>query len=143
MINRRRQSGSLLIMALFVAIVLLALGLALSRVIQGSAQANAIEFYGSKAFFVAQSGIEVNLNRLFPINGGAASCANTLNPDFSNTANMEACSVNVACDELLNVNDTNSPTGTVNIFRLTSTASCDSGRFITQRSINVEAKTIN
>ena len=49
--NRNKQRGSLLITALVIAVVLLALGLALVRILQGSAHTNAVEYLGTRAFF--------------------------------------------------------------------------------------------
>ncbi|ATC97575.1 MULTISPECIES: hypothetical protein [Pseudoalteromonas] len=142
---RFKQQGSLLITSLFVAIVLLALGLALTRVIEGGAQSNAVEYYGSKAFLSAQSGVEWKLTQLFPLNAPNGVCNADVPPNhFSATKYMENCQfVELSCSSVNNVADANSPTSTVTVYRITSTVSCDSGQWTTQRSLNVEAKTLN
>ena len=139
---RFKQQGSLLITSLFVAIVLLALGLALTRVLEGSAQSNAVEYYGSKAFLSAQSGIEWKLNDLFPLNG-VGTCSNVVEtPDFSGAPYMANCSVAVLCQSVEDIIDANTATGEVNVYRISSTSRCDAGQWTTERSINVEAKTL-
>lgn len=142
-----KQRGSLLITSLFVAIVLLALGLALTRVIEGGAQSNAIEYYGSKAFLTAQSGIEWKLQRLFPLDNTKGPCDNSLPPNsFNSTKYMENCQfIELSCRSVEDINDANAGTSSslVTVYQITSTASCDSGQWTTQRSINVEAKTLN
>ncbi len=142
---RFKQQGSLLITSLFVAIVLLALGLALTRVIEGGAQSNAVEYYGSKAFLSAQSGVEWKLTQLFPVSAPNGVCDNALPPNhFNTTRYMENCQfLELSCGAVDNVADANSPSSTVTVYRITSTVSCDSGQWTTQRSINVEAKTLN
>lgn len=142
-----KQRGSLLITSLFVAIVLLALGLALTRVIEGGAQANAVEYYGSKAFLTAQSGIEWKLQKLFPLDNTQGPCDNSLPPNhFNSTQYMENCQfIELSCRAVEDINDANTSGSStlVTVYRITSTASCDSGQWTTQRSINVEAKTLN
>lgn len=144
---RFKQRGSLLITSLFVAIVLLAIGLALTRVIEGGAQANAVEYYGSKAFLTAQSGIEWKLQKLFPLDNSKGPCDNSVPPnDFTNAKYMENCQfIELSCRSIDDVSDANTIGGSalVTVYRITSTASCDSGQWTTQRSINVEAKTLN
>ena len=140
-----RQRGSLLITSLFIAIVMLALGLALTRILQSSSHANAVEYYGSKSFLVAQSGIEWKLNQLFPLDISSPQVCDNSTPNFESTAFMQDCQfIEVTCSSVIGISDANSSSGTVNLYRLTSTASCNTGfgEWATERSVSVEAKTI-
>jgi hypothetical protein len=65
------------------------------------------------------------------------------NPEFTPTMPyMSYCSVDVSCDLIENIDDSNSTTFTLNIYRISSTAKCDVGRFSTERTIYVDAKTL-
>lgn len=156
--NRNKQRGSLLITALVIAVVLLALGLALVRILQGSAHTNAVEYLGTRAFLVAQSGAEQALNQLFPLDNSAASCSNIAStlPVIRNfgATYLSGCQVTINCTELLGIDDVSSPSGSVNLFRISSSGncpvsacavgqSCRKDYWETQRTINVEAKTLN
>ena len=44
----KKQQGNLLIITLVIIVTLLALGLALSKVLSGAAQQNTIEYYGAR-----------------------------------------------------------------------------------------------
>lgn len=153
-----KQQGSLLIISLFIAIIMLGLGLALTRVIQGASHSNAVEYLGTRAFLAAQSGLEQGLNQLFPLNNSAASCTNiaaTLPVTRSFSANyLAGCEVVINCTGLTGIDDVSSPSGQVDVYRISSSATCPlfecvvgqacrSEYWQTQRTLNIEAKTLN
>ena len=156
---RKKQRGSMLLTALFVAILMLGLGLAVVKIISSSANNNAVEYYGARAFLAAQSGLERGLSEMFPLGAasGAGSCPATTNFDLLAPA-LVNCSVVLMCEQVGPVPDFNlAPTSGVSevrVYRLTSTATCKVNGcalgqacrkdfWQTQRSLSVEAKTLN
>ncbi len=148
-----RQRGNLIIVSLVIIVALLALGLALVKVLSGASQQNTIEYYGARAFMAAQSGIESGLVDLFPLNSAAQNCAAVTSNLTFETSYLEFCTVSVSCSEYIGLPDTSSRSGTVNIYYLQSSAICaandcaigDSCRkdyWQTQRTLSVEAKTL-
>ncbi len=147
-----RQRGNLLIVVFVIIIILLALGLAFVKVLSASAQQNVIEYYGTRAFMAAQSGLQVGLTELFPLNSDVQSCAQvTVSPSFT-TPYLSNCEVTVSCAEYLEIPDSSSGSGSVNVYYLSSQAictakacaegDCRSEFWQTQRTVNIEAKTL-
>ncbi|MBE0364912.1 MSHA biogenesis protein MshP [Pseudoalteromonas ulvae UL12] len=149
----------MLLTALFVAILMLGLGLAVVKIISSSANNNAVEYYGARAFLAAQSGLERGLSEMFPLGGapGTGNCPVTTNFDLISPA-LANCNVVLACEQVGPVPDFNlAPSGgvsQVSVYRLTSTATCKVNDcalgqacrkdfWQTQRSLSVEAKTLN
>jgi hypothetical protein len=60
---------------------------------------------------------------------------------IQNMPYMSHCSVDVSCELIEDFQDGNSAISTLNIYRIASTAKCDAGRFSTERTIYVDAKT--
>ncbi|MBV2130463.1 pilus assembly PilX N-terminal domain-containing protein [Arsukibacterium indicum] len=129
---KRYQQGSALVVAVFIIVVMLAIVLALSRILLSSSDSVVYEVQGSRALFAAQSGMELALTELFP-RSGASNCSSwTFN--FS-TAGLTGCQAQVQCtaqaiaSEQLN-----------QLYLLQSTASCNANEFITSRSIELEVR---
>ncbi|SFB77435.1 hypothetical protein [Pseudoalteromonas denitrificans] len=164
----KKQAGSMLMSALFIAILMLGLGLALVNILSSSAHNNAVEYYGARAFLAAQSGIEQSLTQLFVLGAANTSQASTAACNsFPKTTPftsqyLSGCTAVLSCivttsdlgsPATTTVPDLSSPSGEVTVYRLTSTATCSinnctSGSCLkdtwqTQRSISVEAKTLN
>ena len=152
---RKKQRGSMLLTALFVAILMLGLGLAVVKIISSSANNNAVEYYGARAFLAAQSGLERGLSEMFPLGGapGTGNCPVTTNFDLISPA-LANCNVILACEQVGPVEDFNLSLSQVTVYRLTSTATCKVNDcalgqacrkdfWQTQRSLSVEAKTLN
>jgi len=150
---KAKQKGNLIIVSLVIIIVLLTLGLALVKVLSGSAQQNTIEYYGARAFMAAQSGLERGLTQLFPLNNNAQNCSAVTNSITFTTRYLESCEVEVSCKQYLNLPDTSTRSGTVNIYYLQSKAVCSPNDcqldddcikdyWQTQRTLSVEAKTL-
>ncbi len=131
-----RQRGSGLVVALFIMVVMLALVLALGRVMQSSQGAIVYEVLGSKALMAAQSGGERALSQLFPLSA-SASCA-AVDSDFSGASGsgLAGCSAVMSCSENSETQGGESYT----LYRITSTGSCIGGDFSASRTISVEAR---
>ena len=148
-----KQKGNLIIVSLVIIVALLALGLALVKVLSGASQQNTIEYYGARAYMAAQSGLESGLTQLFPVNRSVQSCASvTANLTFQTTY-LANCKVEVNCSEYIGLPDSSTANGLVNIYYLQSSAtcaaidcpagsSCRKDYWQTQRTLSVEAKTL-
>jgi len=145
----KKQAGSMLISALFIAILMLALGLALVNILSSSAHNNAVEYYGARAFMAAQSSIEKNLRPLLDNGCGSVDAAG----NFNSVNYLQNCSYTMECSSIPNITDSSLP-APITVYRLSSSATCsvsncaegDACRkdfWQTQRSISVEAKTLN
>ncbi|WP_042146895.1 MULTISPECIES: hypothetical protein [unclassified Pseudoalteromonas] len=164
----KKQAGSMLMSALFIAILMLALGLALVNILSSSAHNNTVEYYGARAFLAGQSGVDWALVEIFELNPNSdPAVANQNSVDACNTFNdltpktlsysdpyLLNCNAKITCDVIEDVPDSSVSTSFVNVFRISSEATCsisncaegDACRkdfWQTQRSISVEAKTLN
>lgn len=129
---RTKQQGSALVVAVFIIVVMLAIVLALSRILLSSSDSVVYEVQGTRALFAAQSGIELALTELFP-RSGANSCSNwTFN--FA-TAGLTGCEAQVQCSAQPVASEQLSQ-----LYLLQSTASCNANEFITSRSIELEVR---
>ncbi len=152
-INKTQQKGNLLVITLVIIVVLLVLGLALVKILSASSQQNVIEYYGSRAYLAAQSGLEGALTEIFPLNSSAQNCAAVTTSHVFQTPYLENCTVSVSCQQYLNVPDSSNSAGSVNIFYLQSRAICSPSDcaigeacrkdfWQTQRTLSVAAKTL-
>ncbi len=133
--------------AVFIIVVMSVIGAALIRLLNDSATSTITEVYGARAHHAAQSGIEVFLTELFPLdNPGAANICterdnniniNNVTPfnTYSfNTNGLANCTVTVRCDEL----DVTPYVG--RHFRILSTGQCYVGNQRFSRQLLVEAR---
>ena len=75
----RRQSGSALVTAIFVLVIMTLLGSALIRMQSSSAETVVYEVIGTRAYAAAQAGVQWQLTELFPLNtAGITLCKNTI-----------------------------------------------------------------
>jgi MSHA biogenesis protein MshP len=137
-----KQRGSALMMTLFIIIVLMLLGNALIRVLSTSSEAIAQEVIGTRAYMAANSAMQAELQKLFPLNpvtGSATYCTTpvTASYDFSGQAGLYHCEAFTKCEEYA----TNTTTGE-KFYRLTSTGTCDSSTMDSTRKIQVEARSL-
>ncbi len=134
--KRKGQQGSMLVMALFVIIVLAFLGLAMIQITSDSSRSMVYEVYGARALNAANSGANRALNEMFGP-GANESCNDITTPVLMpNITSLQGCSVVISCLIPFEVNG-------YTHFRVTSTASCNAGSFITERSVIVEARIRN
>ena len=148
-----KQRGNLIIVSLVIIVVLLALGLALVKVLSGASQQNTIEYYGARAYMAAQSGIESGLTQLFLVDSSAQNCASVTSNLTFETKYLAYCTVTLSCEEYIDLPDSSTTNGLVNIYYLQSSAtcaatncpvgnSCRKDYWQTQRTLSVEAKTL-
>ncbi|WP_133405671.1 MSHA biogenesis protein MshP [Parashewanella tropica] len=133
LINRTKQRGSMLVLGIFILTVMFLLAATLIKVSQNEDQAITIEVQGARALFAANSAIDSGLARLFPVNGGSASC-NLTNPDWINSdPALAACDVTWSCQRF------NVPAvGTQ--YKLTAKAKCGNGENRVSRTVEVMAR---
>jgi len=151
------QHGSSLVLALFVIIILSLLGNILMRMISTSSETVSQEVLGTRAYMAANSAMQGELQRLFPLNPTALD--NYCEPedsnsyDFQTAANADIpglynCEAFTTCNNYYS--DTEDPLAVVRYYRLTSTGECGSGTIeadskdvvVSSRTIQVEARSL-
>ncbi len=105
MYPRRLQRGSALIIAVFVLVVMLALGAGLVRLLSADSENLLYEVYGLRAFNVANSGAERFMLQIFPLNGPAASCPADTSYTFS-APELQRCRAEVRCSSFVHQSTT-------------------------------------
>lgn len=139
-----RQTGSALMMSLFVMVILILLGSALVKVLSSSSEATAQEVIGTRAYMAANSAMQAKLQKLFPLNDGTLECdpAPPTN-DLSHIDGLYHCQADTTCIPYA----THPTTGEI-FYRLTSTGKCGSSPLVStskdvvvsSRKIQVEAR---
>lgn len=130
---RHRQSGSSLVMALFIIVLMSVLILALGRQLISASNAVSIEVQGNRAFNAAQSGLQLGLVQLFPINTTASCAAVTASFSFSQPG-LQSCTATLSCLRVNNPDATTRP-----LYRLTSAGRCQTGEITSSRVVVMEA----
>ena len=145
--RRANQHGSALMMALFIMIVLILLGTALVKVLSTSSEATAQEVIGTRAYMAANSAMQAELQKLFPLNAGVSQCNANATYNFSssgsNTDGLFHCRSTTSCSNYA----THPQTGE-QFYRLTSTGKCASSALaadsknivVSSRKIQVEVR---
>jgi len=151
-ITQAKQQGSALMLALFIIIVLTLLGSALVRILSTSSESIAQEVIGTRALMAANSGMQAELQRLFPLSVvagvpvvGVCNPTNSydLQDSGSDIEGLYHCDASTTCD-LYHTHDL------INYYRLTSTGECGSGAITadsnavvkSSRTIQVEARSL-
>jgi MSHA biogenesis protein MshP len=130
-----QQAGSALVIAIFVIIVLSVLGTALVKMLESSQESVAYEVLGTRAYTAAQSGLQWQLAKVFPLSDSPSACADIVNaplPIFDNTLGLAQCNVSVSCDDFVH--------DSIRYYTITSTGECAIGSELTSRKIAVEAR---
>ena len=137
----KKQSGSALIIAVFIIIVISLLGASLASLQRDSAEGTSYEVYAARAYLAAYSASEIALAELFPLDVAGASAANCTGgeieatlPTDSDTAGFHGCSVSYTC------NATSDAVATR--YTVVSTAICKNSQINTRRQITVEASSL-
>ncbi|WP_448565570.1 PilX N-terminal domain-containing pilus assembly protein [Thalassotalea ganghwensis] len=130
-------NGSALVVAIFVIIVISLLGVALIKMLSTEAESIAYEVMGTRAFQAAQSGMQRQLQQVFPLSSPARAClapAQTFSFAATNAQGrgLTNCQAFVTCNQDV-VNE-------VPYYQLTSEGQCQIAGVITSRKIAVEAK---
>jgi MSHA biogenesis protein MshP len=114
-------------MAIFIIVIVGAVLLALTDLNLSGTQGFAQDYQSQRAFYAAESGAQIGLNRIFM--GGAACASFTLS---LNGTGLVACSVEVGCTQV-NV-------AGIDYYTLNSDATCGSGAEAGRRQIEVRAR---
>jgi len=136
----RKQTGSMLVIALFVIIVLALLGVTMTRMISASSQSTIIEVSGLRALTAAQSGAQLLLQQTFPLNAPINSCDTTLSsvtsfPAFSTIRGLQDCDFIASCS----TSDVIKEGETHNYYRFSSIGQCSVGDIIVTRQVSLDA----
>lgn len=127
----RRQAGFGLPAAIFVITVLALVIAAMSSLLSSSARTVSLQVQSHRAFYSAESGLQLALNLLLPPGGSAArSCS--VSPFYSQTfsvTGLNGCSVSVACRSITDSGDT--------FYTLSSQGRCGSGDDQAVRTLEV------
>lgn len=126
-----RQLGFSLPVAILVIVLLSLLGAAMIALTSTGHRSVSAQVIGTRAFYAAQSGAQYGLSRLFPLNGGGATCSAT-SVNFT-VPGLRGCSANIACTGPVTLNRHN-------FFKLTSTGRCGSGDNQATRIVQVGAR---
>ena len=130
-----KQAGIGLPATIFLVVIVSLIVVAMSELNESSSLGFGQDFNAQKAFYAAESGAQVALNRVFV---GGAACNNALaDIDFdSGGANpgLDNCVADLACAQ-------NDVAG-ISYYTFASTASCGSGFELSQRSIEVRARSL-
>ncbi|GGA82933.1 hypothetical protein GCM10011369_26170 [Neiella marina] len=97
------QRGASLMVALFLLVILSVLAARLINVLSDSSRSIAVEVYGTRALMAAQSGADLALVKLFPLdNGVGAGCGAVPTSDsgeFADNAGLLRCSATIGCQQ--------------------------------------------
>jgi MSHA biogenesis protein MshP len=132
------ESGSALVIAIFIIVVMSLLGSALVRMNDSNTETIAYEVIGARAYQAAQAGSQLKLKEVFPLTSSTKSpeCEDNINPyDFSGIKGLVNCkAVNVTCSDKT-IDD-------VTYYTITSTGQCEVADVLTSRKIEVKARTL-
>ncbi|WP_051303205.1 hypothetical protein [Psychromonas aquimarina] len=136
--NLKKQSGSAIVVAVFVILVISLLGASLVSLQRDSAEGAGYEVYAARAYLSAYSASETALVQLFPLNASTeSSCAAVTTPTLpGDNAGFHGCTVNVTCTS------TPASAGFATRYRVISTATCENSQINTRRQITVEASNL-
>lgn len=136
--NRIKHSGSALVIAIFILVIMTLVGSALIRMQSSSAESVVYEVMGTRAYAAAQTGLQWQLTQIFPLNttGITLCAANIVEPTISTITGLENCGFEISCDSTISHDG-------VQYYTLTSTGSCQVASIKTSRTIEVEARSIN
>jgi len=129
-----RQRGSMLLVSIFVILVLGALALTLTQILQDNARSTVYEVYGARTLNAANSGAQRALNEV--LGPGSAERCNDATKTFSlpNGGGFSDCEVGIVCRQF-DISETSE-----RHFEISSHASCSAAEFIIERSVQVQAK---
>lgn len=132
------QSGSALVLAVFILVVMTLLGAALVRMMSSTAETVAYEVIGTRAYQAAQVGIQWQLTEIFPLNTtGITRCKpNIIEPVISGVEGLGNCEFNIECNDDIFHNN-------IRYYNVISTGSCSVAGVETSRVVEVEARSLN
>ena len=132
----KKQSGSAIILAIFIIIIIALLGASLVSLQRDNAKGTNYDVYAARAYMAAYSASELALLELFPLGDPASqpSCADVkTNPALpSGNVGFHGCSVEVSCTLPISG-------GVATRYQIVSTAVCQTNEINARRQITVEA----
>jgi MSHA biogenesis protein MshP len=136
-VNLNKQSGSMIVMALFVLIVLTLLAGTMITIISGSAKSVVHEVYGLRAQQAAHAGIESLIATSFPSGSPALVCSTSIGSEasFATIEGFRNCRYSASCSTSdISYNSTN-----YRYYRFSSTGVCDIDTGVVSRTLYVDA----
>lgn len=134
--NKKWQRGSALVIAIFVIVVMSLIGAALVKMLRTSSNTVVYEVLGTRAFHAAQTGMQWQLQKLFPLNNPAQRCTSFGSaPAIDTVDGFQNCQVSTTCEDNIEVSG-------VRYYRLTSTGSCAVDDVVTSRTVEVQARSL-
>lgn len=140
----KRQRGSMLVIAIFIMVVMLLVGLGMVNILATSGQSVAYEVSGTRAYAAANSGVQIKLSEIFPLatggNSGAAlrcndaSLSNPSNYNIVSNHSGKSCPVTVTCQDFQHDG--------VTYYEISSQATCSIGNDVTSRTVVIEARSL-
>ena len=129
------QSGSAILIAIFVVIVISLLGASLVSLQRDSAEGAGFEIYAARAYLSAYSASEIALTELFPlgVTGTGCSAVNTTPTLPVNNTGFYDCNVTITCTSTV------ASSGVATRYKVVSTAVCGSGDIVARRQVTIEA----
>lgn len=130
--NRRKQQGIGLPATIFLVVILSIIVLAMGELTEQSGLGFGQDYHAMKAFYAAESGAQVALNRVFV--GGVACSAPMTAIDFDSSGDnpgLNNCTASIDCTSVL--------VDGITYYTFLSTGSCGGGFEQAQRSIQVRA----
>ncbi|WP_157051688.1 MSHA biogenesis protein MshP [Agarivorans gilvus] len=139
LINPRRQSGSALLVAIFVIVVMALLTAGLTTILRDSSRNAAWEVLGARAELAASSALEQALFSLFPLNPAsplAMSCDDVVEAPALAGPGFATCKVKLSCQQrdVLQL--------AARFYDLDAVAECGEGEVRVQRQQVVQARTV-
>jgi MSHA biogenesis protein MshP len=135
--SAKKQTGSMIVMALFAIIVLALLAGTLVSMISSSSNSVLYEVYGVRAKNAAQSGIQEVAMAAFPLGAGPQICNQVINSpaSFSTISGFQSCQFTARCT----TTDVNFNGADYRYYRFSSTGSCGFDGLVVNRTVSVDA----
>lgn len=131
-VSLRSQSGSALVVAIFIITVMSMMAATMIKINASQVVTTTQEVLGTRAWFVAHSGIEISLNALFPIGNPLQMLACENVPTQISLVDFDSCKVTIECDEY--------GAETTRRIQLRSIGRCGSGQYQVVRQQQVWVK---
>ncbi|WP_286234696.1 pilus assembly PilX family protein [Thalassotalea sediminis] len=135
--SAKSQTGSALVIAIFVIVVMSLLGVALVKMLRTSSNTVVYEVLGTRAFQAAQTGMQWQLQQIFPLDNPAQSCpGGNLEPSIAHIDGLKNCGFKTQCTLNPDV------IAGAQYYTLTSTGSCTIDDVTTSRTVEVQARSL-
>ena len=125
--SKHRQQGIGLPATIFIIVILAMIVLAMSDLNDASSRSFVQGYQSQRAFYAAESGAQIGMNRIFL---GAGSCG--ASPINFNADGLNNCSAALSCSQVV--------VSSVTYYTVTSIGTCGTGDDMAQREIQVRAR---